>query len=113
MYLAFVRAGFDNCVFMWASFRVLTLCPLSVKSMQAYSDPNSAFARSAPRIFVVPKYATRPSYYGAGRIFFYALRTAMLLGYWFVWCVGLKMLLENLAPGERAIRPSPIARVSV
>jgi len=27
--------------------------------------------------------------------------------------VGLKMLLENLAPGERAIRPSPIARVSV
>jgi len=71
------------------------------------------YARSAPRIFVVPKYATRPSYYGAGRIFFYALRTAMLLGYWFVWCVGLKMLLENLAPGERAIRPSPIARVSV
>ena len=71
------------------------------------------YARSAPRIFVVPKYATHPSYYGAGRIFFYALRTAMLLGYWFVWCVGLKMLLENLAPGERAIRPSPIARVSV
>jgi hypothetical protein len=70
------------------------------------------YARSAPRIFVVPKYATRPSYYGAGRIFFYTLRTAMLLGYWFVWCVGLKMLLENLAPGERAIRPSPSFRAS-
>src|SRR5438128_10254557 len=26
-------------VFMWASFRVLTLSPLSVKSMQPYSDP--------------------------------------------------------------------------
>ncbi len=39
MYLALLRAGFDNCVFMWASFRVLTLSPLSVKSMQPYSDP--------------------------------------------------------------------------
>jgi len=29
-----LRAGFDNCVFMWASFRVLPLSPLSVKSMQ-------------------------------------------------------------------------------
>ena len=34
-----LRAGFDNCVFMWASFRVLTLSPLSVKSMQPYPDP--------------------------------------------------------------------------
>src|SRR5438034_11673479 len=39
VYLALLRAGFDNCVFMWASFRVLTLSPLSVKSMQPYSDP--------------------------------------------------------------------------
>src|SRR5207245_7422817 len=36
VYLALLRAGFDNCVFMWASFRVLTLSPLSVKSMQPY-----------------------------------------------------------------------------
>ncbi len=39
MYLAFARVGFDICVFMWASFRVLTLSPLSVKSMQPYTDP--------------------------------------------------------------------------
>jgi len=32
-----VRAGLLNWVFMWASFRVLTLSPLSVKSMQPYS----------------------------------------------------------------------------
>ena len=68
------------------------------------------YATGAPRIFVVPKYAIRPSYYGAGRIFFYTLRTAMLLGYWFVWWIGLRMLLENLAPGERAIRSPSIAR---
>jgi hypothetical protein len=61
------------------------------------------YATSAPRIFIVPKYAVRPSYYGAGRIFFYLLRTAVLLGCWFVWFVGLGALLENLAPGERAI----------
>ncbi len=40
MYLALLGAGFDNCVFMWASFPVLTLCPLSVKSMQPYADPH-------------------------------------------------------------------------
>ena len=34
VYLALVREGFLNCVFMWASFRVLTLSPLSVKSGQ-------------------------------------------------------------------------------
>jgi hypothetical protein len=34
VYLALARAGFVNWVFMWASFRVLTLSPLSVKSMQ-------------------------------------------------------------------------------
>jgi hypothetical protein len=34
VYLALLRDGLLNCVFMWASFRVLTLCPLSVKSMQ-------------------------------------------------------------------------------
>src|SRR5947208_10253095 len=39
VYLALLRDGLLNCVFMWASFRVLTLCPLSVKSMQPYSDP--------------------------------------------------------------------------
>ena len=32
-------AGLLNCVFMWAPHRVLTLCPLSVNSMQPYSDP--------------------------------------------------------------------------
>src|SRR5204862_6248222 len=37
VYLALLRAGLVNCVFMWASFRVLTLSPLSVKSMQPYS----------------------------------------------------------------------------
>src|SRR5438874_4021779 len=36
VYLALLRAGLLNCVFMWASFRVLTLSPLSVKSMQRY-----------------------------------------------------------------------------
>jgi hypothetical protein len=41
VYLALLRAGLLNCAFMWASFRVLTLSPLSVKSMQPYSDPNS------------------------------------------------------------------------
>jgi hypothetical protein len=44
VYLALLRAGFDNCVFMWASFRVLTLSPLSVKSMQPYSDPIPPFS---------------------------------------------------------------------
>src|SRR5437660_8031398 len=39
VYLALLQDGSLNCVFMWASFRVLTLCPLSVKSMQSYSDP--------------------------------------------------------------------------
>lgn len=34
VYLALLRAGLLNCVLMWASFRVLTLSPLSVKSMQ-------------------------------------------------------------------------------
>src|SRR6266404_5227634 len=38
VYLALLRAGLLNCVFMWASFRVLTLSPLSVKSMQPYID---------------------------------------------------------------------------
>ena len=37
--LALVRAGLLNCVFMWASFRLLTLSPLSVKSGQPNSDP--------------------------------------------------------------------------
>src|SRR6267142_1429935 len=41
VYLALLRAGLLNCVFMWASFRVLTLCPLSVKSMQSQFDPDS------------------------------------------------------------------------
>ena len=34
LYLALMQDGLLNCVFMWASFRVLTLSPLSVKSMQ-------------------------------------------------------------------------------
>ena len=37
VFLALLRAGLLNCVFMWASFRVLSLCPLSVKSMQPQS----------------------------------------------------------------------------
>src|SRR2546423_11418199 len=41
VYLALPRAGLVNCIFMWASFRVFTLCPLSVNSMQPYSDPYS------------------------------------------------------------------------
>ena len=41
---ALQRAGLDNCVFMWAPFRVLTLCPLSINSMQPYSDPSLPFA---------------------------------------------------------------------
>src|SRR5205814_25681 len=48
--------GLLNCVFMWASFRVLTLSPLSVKSMQRYSDSVSAtstcFHRAAFAVFV-------------------------------------------------------------
>jgi hypothetical protein len=72
-----------------------------------------AYAASTPRIFVVPKYVVEPSYYGPGRMFFYALRSAVLLGCWSAWYIGLKMLLENLAPGERAIALSPTARVSV
>jgi hypothetical protein len=67
------------------------------------------YAASSPRIFVVPKFAVRPSYYGPGRIFFYILRAAVLAGCWCVWCIGLKILLENLAPDEREIRSS-IAR---
>src|SRR5207244_917269 len=39
VYLALLRDGLLNCVFICASFRFLTLCPLSVKSMQPYSDP--------------------------------------------------------------------------
>lgn len=65
------------------------------------------YAASSPRIFVVPKYAVRPSYYGPGRIFFYILRVAVLAGCWGAWCVGLKILLQNLAPDEREIRSSP------
>jgi hypothetical protein len=61
------------------------------------------YAASSPRIFVVPKYAARPSYYGPGRIFFYALRSAVLLICWAVWCVGLVSLLADLAPGEQAV----------
>ena len=53
------------------------------------------YAASSPRIFVVPKYAARPSYYGPGRIFFYALRSAVLLICWAVWCVGLVSLLAD------------------
>ena len=71
------------------------------------------YAAHAPRIFVVPKYAAQPSYYGPGRIFFYVLRCAVLLGCWSVWCIGLKLLLDNLAPGERAIGFTPTARVPV
>src|SRR5205807_9966266 len=52
VYLALLRDGLLNCVFMWASFRVLTLCPLSVKSMQPYFDPfdirHSDFVISRP-----------------------------------------------------------------
>ena len=41
VYLACLRAGLLNCVFMWVPHRVLPLSPLSVKSMQSYSDPFS------------------------------------------------------------------------
>jgi hypothetical protein len=68
------------------------------------------YAAEAPGVFVVPKYATRPSYYGPGRIFFYTLRCAVLLGCWSVWCIGLKMLLENLAPVESGLMSSSTVR---
>ena len=68
------------------------------------------YAASSPRIFVVPKYAAQPSYYGPGRIFFYALRSAVLLICWIVWCIGLMFLLENLAPGEWEAGSSPTFR---
>lgn len=64
------------------------------------------YARREPRIFVVPKYTMSPSYYGAGRIAFYVLRTIVLLGCWGVWCVGLWMLLDGLAPADRTIKSS-------
>jgi hypothetical protein len=71
------------------------------------------YAAQSPRVFVVPKYGVRPSYYGPGRIVFYLLRCAVLLGCWSVWCIGLKLLLDNLAPGEPASGVFPTARVSV
>jgi hypothetical protein len=51
-----LRAGFDNCVFTWASFRVLTLSPLSVKSMQPYYDlTRDPYAkRTAGRVAATP-----------------------------------------------------------
>src|SRR5881296_2551881 len=39
VYLALLRAGLLNCVFMWALLGFLTLSPLSVKLGQPYTDP--------------------------------------------------------------------------
>jgi hypothetical protein len=58
------------------------------------------YASSQPRVFVVPKYSSQPSYYGPGRIFFYLLRTLILLAFWFAWCIAISSLLHNLAPHE-------------
>lgn len=60
------------------------------------------YAATAPRIFVVPGYASRPSYYGPGRIFFYVLRTLVLSVCWCGWCLALWAVLAGLAPIEDA-----------
>ena len=58
------------------------------------------YAPAQPRIFVIPGYTCRPPYYGAGRLFFYALRTAVLSVFWLIWCSALYALLAGLSPPE-------------
>jgi hypothetical protein len=58
------------------------------------------YAAADPRIFIVPSYEARPSYYGAGRIAMYTMRALMLGGCWLVWCAFMLVLLDHLVPGK-------------
>jgi hypothetical protein len=76
-----------------------------IESSTRHSVPvEIVYAAAEPRMFVVPSYEAHPSYYGAGRIALYTMRTVLMGGCWLLWCAFLRTLLEHLAPGDNALR---------